>query len=184
MEERRSWKKVGATGQVCLQTFLPIVASLVPLREKGGRVLYCWCQLLYHISTGNFRYVVSYIHVNHIFSWFLSHLPIPSITSQQYRIIGHFISQLFSYFAQYCLLSGFLYMWACSIAHFNFLVLLMFLPRWKPSCQVVPVWTNRRPLVEPASAKAPASPAGPQHTLRIALLVLFILMLALWALSY
>ena len=64
-------------------------------------------------------------------------------------------------------------MWACSIAHFNFLVLLMFVPRWKPSCQVVLGWTNRRPLVEPASAKAPASPAGPQHTLRIALLVLF-----------
>ena len=87
-------------------------------------------------------------------------------------------------FCSICLLSGFLYMWACSIAHFNFLVLLMFLPRWKPSCQVVPVWTNRRPLVEPASAKAPASPAGPQHTLRIALLVLFILIMALRALSY
>ena len=84
------------------------------------------------------------------------------------------------FFCSICLLS----MWAYPIAHFNFLALLMFVPRWKPSCQVVPVWTNRRPLVEPASAKAPASPAGPQHTLRIALLVLFILMLALWALSY
>ena len=88
------------------------------------------------------------------------------------------------FFCSICLLSGFLYMWACSIALFNFLVLLMFLPRWKPSCQVVSVWTNRRPLVEPASAKAPASPAGPQHTLRIALLVLLILMMALRALSY